>query len=108
TSGASASPSYTYDLTVPQAFPAINKARDKQLVVSDPTSVLMLETRRIIVYPGGDGEASLASTQWSDSLPKLIQSKIIQSFENSNYFAGVGRPSDDLTAAYKLLVDVRS
>ena len=39
--------------------------------------------------------------------PKLVQSKIIQSFENANYLEA-GRPSDASTANFQLLLDIRT
>ncbi len=105
---AETAPRMVYDLTAPRNFPAPGKRLDKQLVVSDPSAVLMFETRKIIVYPGESDDPSFTGSQWSDNIPKLIQSKIIQSFDNAKYFAAVGRSTDDLTADYKLLIDIRS
>jgi phospholipid/cholesterol/gamma-HCH transport system substrate-binding protein len=50
----------------------------------------------------------LDNAQWADSTPKLLQAKIIQSLENANFLAGVGRPSDGLTNDFQLLIDLRS
>jgi ABC-type uncharacterized transport system auxiliary subunit len=47
------------------------------------------------------------NAQWSDTIPKLLQARIVQSFENSNYLAAVARPMDGLTADYQLAIDVR-
>jgi phospholipid/cholesterol/gamma-HCH transport system substrate-binding protein len=108
TGGATANaPRYMLDLVAPRSFPAIDKKRDKQLVVADPTSVLMYESRKIVVVPAAD-DAAFGNTQWSDNLPKLVQAKLVQSFENANYFAAIGRPNEDLNADYKLLIDIRS
>ncbi|MGZ5896314.1 MAG: ABC-type transport auxiliary lipoprotein family protein, partial [Xanthobacteraceae bacterium] len=108
TGGATATaPRYMFDLTAPRTFPAITKKHDKQLVIADPTSVLMYESRKITIAPAAD-DVAFGNTQWSDNLPKLVQAKLVQSFENANSFAAIARPNDDLTADYKLLVDIRS
>jgi phospholipid/cholesterol/gamma-HCH transport system substrate-binding protein len=39
---------------------------------------------------------------------KLLQAKVIQSFENANYLGAVARPMDGLTAQFQLLIDIRS
>jgi len=105
TGGASATaPKFMFDLTAPRDFPPA-EPRKSQLVVADPTSVLMYESRKINV--GNADDTAFGNTQWSDNLPKLVQAKLIQGFENANYFAAVGRPSDDLTADYRLLTDIR-
>ena len=46
--------------------------------------------------------------QWSDSIPKLLQAKIVESFENSNYLGAVARPIEGLNADYQLALDLRS
>ena len=51
---------------------------------------------------------SINNAQWSDTIPKLLQARIVQSFENSNYLGAVARPMEGLTADYQLAIDVRS
>jgi ABC-type uncharacterized transport system auxiliary subunit len=46
--------------------------------------------------------------QWSDSLPKLLQAKVIQSLENAGFLQAVVRPAPDVAADYQLLLDIRS
>jgi len=97
-----------YDLTAPKSFPPPEKAAKAQLVVADPTAVVALDTQRIIFAPGVGEAPPVDTAQWSDSVPKLLQARIIQSFENSNYVGAVARPMDGLAADDQLLVDIRS
>src|SRR5262249_36118619 len=83
------------------------KATKSQLVVAEPTAVVALDTQRIIVGPGIADSPTSENAQWSDTIPKLLQAKIIQSFENANYLGGIARPMDGLTPDYQLLIDVR-
>jgi phospholipid/cholesterol/gamma-HCH transport system substrate-binding protein len=113
TGGGAAKPvAATYDLTAPRSFPrppneASEKASRIQLVVVEPTAVIALDTQRIIVGPGMADGPTPDTAQWSDIIPKLLQAKIIQSFENANYLAAVTRPTDGLTPDYQLLIDIR-
>jgi phospholipid/cholesterol/gamma-HCH transport system substrate-binding protein len=100
-------PSPVYDLTAPRTFPAREKAPSGQLVVPEPTTLVVLDTQRILVRPRADESVTL-DAQWSDSLPKLLQAKIIQSFENGGYLRAVARPMEGLTADHQLLIDIRS
>jgi ABC-type uncharacterized transport system auxiliary subunit len=50
---------------------------------------------------------SFPDSQWSDSLPKLFQTRIIQSFENAKY-GRVDRDVEGLKAGYRLLIDIRN
>ena len=97
-----------YDLTAPRTFPAPDKPSQGQLVVADPTALLLFDTQKILVRPGKAKSSSFDTAQWSDSLPKLLQAKLIQGFENANYLKAVARPTDGLTADFQLLIDVRS
>ncbi|MBM3529542.1 MAG: MCE family protein [Alphaproteobacteria bacterium] len=107
--GAAAAAAAVYDLTAPREFPPLGKAPPKaQLGVGDPTAVLMLDSQRIVVRPDAPKDASFADAKWSDNVPKLVQSKLIQAIENSNYFTAVGRQSDGLTNDFQLAIDVRT
>ncbi len=95
-----------YDLTAAQVHTDM-KPPTAQLVIPEPTAVVALDTQRILLRVGGGAMAPIEGAQWSDTIPKLIQSKIIQSFENANYLA-VSRPSDAFAAKYQLLLDTRT
>jgi phospholipid/cholesterol/gamma-HCH transport system substrate-binding protein len=97
-----------YDLTAPRTFPASDKPAKSQLVVVEPTALLALDTPRIIIAPGAGESPSVDTAQWRDNIPKLIQAKLIESFEHANYLAAVARPTDGLNADYQLMIDVRN
>lgn len=96
-----------YDLVAPTKFPARDTPAQGQLVVAEPTALLMFDTQKILVRPGKAESPSFDNAQWSDSLPKLLQAKIIQSFENANYVKAVARPMDGLAADFQLLIEIR-
>jgi phospholipid/cholesterol/gamma-HCH transport system substrate-binding protein len=97
-----------YDLSPPRTFPPSYKAAKSQIVVLEPTAVVALDTKRIIIEAGTGETAARDNAQWSDTIPKLLQARIVQSFENSNYLGAVARPMEGLTADYQLAIDVRS
>lgn len=99
--------SAVYDLPAPTEFPPIAKMPSAQLVVTEPTAILLFDTQKILLRSEAGDNGSFPDSQWSDSLPKLFQARIIQTFENAKY-GRVGRDGGDLGSAYKLLVDIRS
>lgn len=102
-----AAPIPTFDLTAADvSLPPSGKPK-KQLVVADPTTLVVNDTQRIRVTGSGGEISFLDDAQWPDSLPRLFQAKIIESFENAKIFSGVGRPTDGLTPDYQLLLDLR-
>jgi phospholipid/cholesterol/gamma-HCH transport system substrate-binding protein len=94
-----------YDLAAP-GLPPLDRIPDGQIVVADPIVPVVLDTQRILVTTNGDEPAGTDDAQWADSIPKLVQAKIIESFEKAG-FSRIGRPTDGITADYQLLVEVR-
>lgn len=97
-----------YDLTAPHDFPAIKKTPSGQFSVAEPTAVLMFDTQKILVRPSGTEGPTFTNAKWSDNIPKLLQARIIQSFENANLLRSVARPMEGLTSSHQLLIDIRS
>jgi phospholipid/cholesterol/gamma-HCH transport system substrate-binding protein len=107
--GAAKAPATTYyNLTAPRTFPPSEKATKSQLVVLEPTTLLALDTQRIIIAAGASDSQSSDNAQWSDTIPKLLQAKIVQSFENSNYLGAVAKPMEGLMPDYQLAIDLRT
>lgn len=98
----------SYDLAVPQSFTLPKKQIKGQLVIPDPTAILMLDTQRVLFAPPATEPADFANVQWSDNIPKLLQAKLIQTFENYDAAHAPLRPMDALETDYQLLIDVRS
>jgi phospholipid/cholesterol/gamma-HCH transport system substrate-binding protein len=97
-----------YDLTAPKSFPPPEKAAKAQLVVLEPTALVALDTQRIIFAAGAGTAPPVETAQWSDSIPKMLQARIVQSFENAKYVGAVARPMEGLAADYQLAIDIRS
>jgi len=95
-----------FDLTAPRSFPAALKIPSGQLVVADPSVVVALDTQKILIQSDAGEGPSAAEAQWSDSIPKLVQARIVQSFENASYMR-VARPLDGFAADRQLLIDIR-
>jgi phospholipid/cholesterol/gamma-HCH transport system substrate-binding protein len=91
-----------FDLAAPRAFPGGLTIPDWQLVVLEPTTVISLDTQRIRVPSEPDAEA-----QWADTIPKLIQARMVQSFENAG-FLKVVRPIDGIASDRQLSIDIRT
>jgi phospholipid/cholesterol/gamma-HCH transport system substrate-binding protein len=105
TGGGAKGPVTTYDLTAPRAFPPIEKAVAAQISVPDPAAPITLDNQKILPpYPDAAG---YGSAQWADTVPKLVQAKVVQALENSGYVGAVSRPLEGLAADYQLLIDIR-
>ncbi len=96
-----------YDLAAVTKFPQIEKAIKGQLVVPDPSAIILFDSQKILIRNGEGTYTSVGNAQWADNLPKLIQARIVQSFENAHQIGSVSRPLDQLNAQYRLELAIR-
>jgi phospholipid/cholesterol/gamma-HCH transport system substrate-binding protein len=105
--GAGAPPQkLTYDLRAARGFAAPVKAIKGQLALPEPTAVAMLETQRMLFSPVAD-HPDFAEFVWADSIPKLLQARLIESFENYDMAHAPLRAADIGQTDFQLLIDVR-
>jgi cholesterol transport system auxiliary component len=100
-------PPNTYTLTAPSFAKASRPARGL-LVVAQPTAIQALDSQSIVARPASGEITYVEESQWSDGLTRLLQARILESFENANRLAAVGRVGDRLSADYQLVTDVRT
>jgi phospholipid/cholesterol/gamma-HCH transport system substrate-binding protein len=104
--GAAAAPKITYDLRAAQGFAAPAKTLKGQLAIPEPTAVAMLETQRFLFSPAKD-VPGFAEAMWADSIPRLLQARLIESFENYDIAHAPLRAADIGQNDFQLLIDVR-
>jgi len=78
-----------------------------QLVVSEPIASSPLDSDRIVVRTGPQSLELLKDTQWVDPLPHLVQSRLIQTFENGHLLRTVGYPGQGITGDLVLDSEIR-
>jgi phospholipid/cholesterol/gamma-HCH transport system substrate-binding protein len=96
-----------YDLTVPAVPAGADRMLAVQVAIAEPTALALLDTEKIQSTSVGGVTLPLPDAQWSDTLPKLVQMKLIRGFEDANLFAAVNRPLDGLSADVQVLMDIR-
>ena len=97
-------PPATYDLHASQGKTAAGRL-SATLVIAEPTGVQPVDSDRIVIRTGSESVAYLAGAQWSDRLPRLVQTRLIQTFENAGLLGRVGRPG--LAASHVLQTELR-
>lgn len=101
-------PPTAYDLAAASDFPRRSGGARGQLVIVEPVALAPYDSEKIVVRPSPGEAAQLSDAQWEDRLPKLLQARILQSFENASRLRAVGRPADKITTDFVLLTDVRA
>jgi cholesterol transport system auxiliary component len=92
------------------AVPAVEgpSARNRQILVPQPSALKALDGDQIVIRPSPSEIQYLAKSQWSDSLSKMVQAKLVQAFENTGRVGGVGMPGQGLAIDYQIVTDIRA
>jgi phospholipid/cholesterol/gamma-HCH transport system substrate-binding protein len=106
TGGGAPAQKITYDLYAPQNLGPAGKAIKGQLALPEPTAVAMLETQRMLFSPVRD-VPGFAEFLWADAIPKLLQARLIEGFENYDIAHAPLRVADIGQTDFQLLIDVR-
>ncbi len=79
----------------------------RQILVTEPSALKALDSENIVVSSAPDSIAYLKGAQWGDRLTNIVQSRLVQAYENTGAFGGIGRPGDGLAINYQVLTDLR-
>ncbi|MEP4431276.1 MAG: ABC-type transport auxiliary lipoprotein family protein, partial [Hyphomicrobiales bacterium] len=79
----------------------------QQIVVDQPTATAAVNNDRIAVQPTPLQVQYLPGARWVDRAPVLVQTLLIESYENTGKVGAVGSSSVGLRADYIIVTDVR-
>ncbi len=77
------------------------------LTITRPISNTFLDSNRIVVRPESNILKVYQAANWSDTLPDLVQEKLLETFENSGKIKAVSRQNSGVPAEVALLLDIR-
>ena len=93
-------PKSTFDPSLPDVY--------WQLSVDVPTAAANVNTGRIALAMSATSSDYYSKTAWTDRAPVMVQTRIVDSFENSHKIVAVARESIGLRANYVLQTDLRN
>lgn len=105
--GATRDPPRLYELTPKSTFERDLPAMKVQLVIETPETAAGLQSARIAVKQKATTLDYFARAEWSDLSPRLVQTKMVESFENSGKIVAVGREGSGLRSDYILKSELR-
>jgi cholesterol transport system auxiliary component len=94
-------------LTPKSTFSADLPIVDWQLTVELPLADAGINTSRIATRKSAVSIDYYQGANWIDTAPRMVQTLLVESFENSNQIIGVGRQSAALRADYTLIMELR-
>ncbi len=98
----------TYDLSVPSVSEKGARKAGVQILIAEPQALKALDSESIVVRTSPSAIEYLGGAQWGDRLPKIVQARLVQAFENSGRFGGVGRPGEGLAIDHQIITDIRA
>lgn len=107
--GCAAAPALvTYGLAAPvERVSAPNRLPGLILVV-EPSAIELYASERVVVREPGGALSYLPGVRYAGPLPALLQTRIIETFENASRIGGVARPGDRVTPDYQLNSTIRT
>ena len=99
-------PPATFDLSAPAA--RVRSSLGLQVLVQEPAAVQALAGQQIIVRDASGAISFLGGAQWAASLPSLVQTRLVHTFENSSQIRAVALPSSGATSDLTLSSELRS
>ena len=101
-------PTDLYTITPKSTFDADMPAVFWQLAVEVPAAAANLNTGHIAIAQSPTSSDYYSKTAWTDRAPLMVQTRIVDSFENSRKIVAVARESIGLRANYVLQPDLRN
>ena len=96
----------TFDLAAPAGVKS-TRSVSAQVLIPEPVALKALDTERIVVRPSPNEISYYPGAQWSDRLPRLVQNRLVQTFENSGRVRA-GTPGQGLSIDYQVVSDLRA
>ena len=96
-----------YVLTPKSTFPQDLPKADWQILIETPVAAAGLSTARIPLQDSPIELRYFSLAKWTDFAPKMVQTLMVESFENSKKIVGVGREQIGLRSDFILKTELR-
>jgi len=103
----SGEPPQLFTLTPKSSFAADLPRADWQLAIEMPVASGGIDSARIALARTPVTLDYFARANWTDTAPRMVQTLLVESFENTGRIVAVGRESSSLRPDYLLKVDLR-
>jgi len=100
-------PPSLFQLTAAKSFAGGPRTLNVQLGVEEPVAARGIDIDRIAIKPSPYEIKYLAGARWIDRAPHMVQSLLVESFDNAMAKGGVGRPGEGMRADYLFASELR-
>jgi cholesterol transport system auxiliary component len=106
--GGSSAPT-TYNIMTPPKVASMRSSRlASQVTVSAPQAIRALDTDRIMVSSPGGRISYFPESAWSDRLPRLVHSRLVEALQDSGAFKAVLTSQDRVDGDYAIATEIRA
>jgi cholesterol transport system auxiliary component len=106
--GGGSTPLDTYELSAATPVSAGPSRARTQILIAEPSALKSLDSENIVIKPAAGEIQYLKGAQWADRLPRVVQSRLAQSFQESGRLGGVGKPGEGLAIDYQVIAEIRA
>ena len=100
-------PDAIYDLSAPRGF-AVPAGSNAQILVPTPSAVRALASERIAARPSASEYAYLPGAVWADSLPSLLQARLLETLQDTGRVRAAALPGQGVLIDYQIILDIRA
>jgi cholesterol transport system auxiliary component len=101
------SPAQLYRVTPVHAFPPGLPHLPVQVLIDEPLAPAGLDTARIALSRSAVSIEYFADSEWTDRVPLMVQTALLESFEDSKALSAINRESLGLQADFILKTEIR-
>lgn len=105
---ASNTPSAYYSIAAADVGGLAGRSSRVQVLVAAPRALKALDTTYIAVVDKGPVYSYFPESAWADTLPNVVQLKLVETLQNTGRLRGVGVPGDGLLIDYQLQTEIRA
>ena len=106
--GGGSAPLDTYELTAASPGETGPRRSRTQILIAEPSALKSLDGENIVIKPTAAEVQYLKGAQWADRLPKVVQARLAQAFQETGRLGGVGKPGEGLAIDYQIVTEIRA
>jgi cholesterol transport system auxiliary component len=101
-------PDDTFSLSAATPVEPGVKASKRQILIPEPSALKALNSEQVVIRVNASEIQYLSKARWSDRLPRMVQARLVQAFENTGRLGGVGMPGQGLAIDFQIVTDIRA
>lgn len=98
----------TFNIMTPKVDRVASARPSQQVTVSLPIAIRALDTDRIMVAAPGGRISYYGDAAWSDRLPRLVQSRLVEAMQDSGAFRAVLTAQDRVDGELTVATEIRA